>query len=95
MKETEATILKILRNNRGNILDDEQAITVLKQSNTLSEEIKKRQKEEKITEASLNEARLSYHPIANHSAMLFFLVSKLSLVDVMYSYSLTWFIQLF
>ena len=71
MKETEATILKILRNNRGNILDDEQAITVLKQSNTLSEEIKKRQKEEKITEASLSEARLSYHPIANHSAMLF------------------------
>jgi len=27
--------------------------------------------------------------------MLFFLVSKLHLVDVMYQYSLSWFIQLF
>lgn len=40
----------------------------------------------------LTQARLAYKPIAEHSAMLFFLVSKLHLVDVMYQYSLSWFI---
>ena len=34
-------------------------------------------------------------PIANHSSLLFFIIQKLSQVDVMYQYSLTWYIQLF
>ena len=34
-------------------------------------------------------------PIANHSSLLFFIIQKLSQVDVMYQYSLTWFISLF
>ena len=34
-------------------------------------------------------------PIANHSSLLFFIIQKLSQIDVMYQYSLTWYIQLF
>ena len=41
-KETEATILNVLKKTTGNILDDEKAIIVLKQSQELSDEIKKK-----------------------------------------------------
>jgi len=34
-------------------------------------------------------------PIASHSSLLFFIIQKLSQVDVMYQYSLTWYISLF
>jgi dynein heavy chain len=40
-------------------------------------------------------ARKLYYPIARHASVLFFIVQKLSQVDVMYQYSLSWFIQLF
>ena len=44
---------------------------------------------------SLKKARQSYQPIADHAAMLFFLISKLQQVELMYQYSLSSFIQLF
>lgn len=92
MSDTEATILKVLKDAKGDILDDENAINILNRSQTLSENIAKAQKEAVKTEERLFTARQAYKPIAEHSAMLFFLVSKLYLVDVMYQYSLSWFI---
>ena len=95
MRDTEATILKVLKESKGDILDDENAINILNSSQRLSEEIAKKQIEAEETERRLNQARQAYKPIADHSAMLFFLVSKLHQVEVMYQYSLSWFIQLF
>lgn len=95
MRDTEATILKVLKEAKGDILDDENAINILNSSQQLSEEILVKQAEAEQTEQRLNLARQSYKPIAEHSAMLFFLASKLHLVEVMYQYSLSWFIQLF
>ena len=95
MRDTETTILKVLKDSKGDILDDENAINILNSSQRLSEEIAVKQVEAEETERHLNYARQAYKPIADHSAMLFFLVSKLHLVEVMYQYSLSWFIQLF
>ena len=47
------------------------------------------------TQGKLDEARRAYSPVAHHCSLLFFLVSKLVQADVMYQYSLTWFLQLF
>jgi len=85
----------VLRKSQGNILDDEKAINVLRSSQTLSEEIKLKQVEAVKTEVFVEEKRKIYFPIARHSSMLFFVIQKLSQVDVMYQYSLSWFIQLF
>jgi dynein heavy chain len=73
-------------------LDDEKAIDVLKQSQLLSNDIKEKQEIAEVTERKLEEARKLYNPIAYHSSLLFFIISKLANVDVMYQYSLTWFI---
>jgi len=42
MRDTEATILRVLKESKGDILDDEQAINILKSSQQLSEEIAKK-----------------------------------------------------
>lgn len=84
MQQTEDLILKVLKEAKGDILDDENAINILNSSQQLSEEIAKKQVEAKITEQRLTQARQAYKPIADHSAMLFFLVSKLDKVEVMY-----------
>ena len=50
MRDTEATILRVLKDSKGDILDDENAINILNHSQQLSEEIKKSQIEAEITE---------------------------------------------
>ena len=84
MDDIEQTILSVLKSSQGNILDDEKAIDILRASQQLSEEIKKRQVEAEKTQVIVNECRKMYFPIAKHASMLFFLGSKLSQVDVMY-----------
>ena len=93
--KVEADILKVLRDSKENILNDEKAIQTLKESQEISDKIKRRQQDALHTEKRLVRARQNYQPISSHSAMLFFLISKLSLVDVMYQYSLNWFIGLY
>ena len=61
----------------------------------MSNVIKEKQEVSLVTEKKLEEARKLYMPIANHSSLLFFIIQKLAMVDVMYQYSLTWYIQLF
>ena len=43
----------------------------------------------------MEEAQRSYDPISFHSSLLFFIISNLANLDVMYQYSLTWYINLF
>ena len=73
-----------MRESQGNILDDEKTINILRQSEQLSEEIKKRIVDAVKTQAVIGAARKKYYPIARHASMLFFVVQKLSFVDVMY-----------
>ena len=43
MRDTETTILKVLKDSKGDILDDENAINILNSSQRLSEEIASKQ----------------------------------------------------
>ena len=48
-----------------------------------------------IMQVKLDEARHEYTPSADHASLLFFIVQKLQKIDIMYQYSLSWFITLF
>ncbi len=61
----------------------------------MSTQIKEKQEKAVTTEIEIEEARKLYVPIGDHSALLFFIVSSMSNIDVMYQYSLNWFINLF
>ncbi|KAK2870454.1 hypothetical protein Q8A67_024846 [Cirrhinus molitorella] len=95
LKEIENKILEVLSSSEGNILEDETAIKVLSSSKILSEEISEKQKIASVTENEIDETRLGYRPVAEHSSILFFCISDLANIDPMYQYSLTWFINLY
>ncbi|XP_077075428.1 dynein axonemal heavy chain 3 isoform X1 [Siphateles boraxobius] len=95
LKEIENKILEVLSSSEGNILEDEAAIKVLSSSKVLSEEISEKQKIAIVTEDEIDETRMGYRPVAEHSSILFFCISDLANIDPMYQYSLTWFINLY
>jgi dynein heavy chain len=95
LKEIEDKILKIMSSSSGNILEDETAITTLKNSKTLSDEITVKQITAEETELNINSVRQSYSPVAYSSQILFFCIADLANIEPVYQYSLTWFINLF
>eukprot|EP00668_Euglena_longa_P033152 GGOE01042680.1.p1 GENE.GGOE01042680.1~~GGOE01042680.1.p1 ORF type:complete len:1142 (-),score=473.48 GGOE01042680.1:287-3586(-) len=95
LKELQETILRMLQEAEGDILEQEDLIITLERSKAKSEEIKKKVDEAKRTELVIDEARSKYRPVAFNGSTLFFCVSSLSMVDPMYQYSLQWFNNLF
>lgn len=47
------------------------------------------------TEKEIDATRELYRPVAIRASLLFFCISDLALVDPMYQYSLSWFVNLF
>lgn len=95
LKEIEDKILEVLSSSQGNILEDETAIMILSSSKVLSEEISEKQKIASVTENEIDDTRMGYHPVAEHSSILFFCISEMANIEPMYQYSLTWFINLY
>ncbi|KAJ8668953.1 hypothetical protein QAD02_000212 [Eretmocerus hayati] len=95
LKETEDKILALLAASEGDILDDEETISVLSSSKNLSNDIQVKQAAAEITEQTIDATRLQYLPIAVYSTVLFFTTTDLANIDPMYQYSLNWFVNLF
>ena len=93
--DLQSTILKMLSEVSGDILDDEQLITYLQTSKQKSKEINLAVEEAEVAEKGIDLAREGYRPVAFHSAILYFCCTDLSQVDPMYQYSLQWFRSLF
>ena len=95
LKEIEDTILHLLKNAEGNILDDEVLINTLAQSKVTSNIIEVNVKEAAVKQVEIAETRKGYQPVALHASILFFCIADLCVIDPMYQYSLDWFIGLF
>ena len=95
LKEIEDKILEVLSSSEGNILEDETAVKILSSSKVLANEISEKQAIAEATEVMIDETRMGYTPIAEHSAILFFSIANLANIEPMYQYSLSWFINLF
>uniref|UniRef100_A0A3P8VG82 Dynein axonemal heavy chain 7 n=1 Tax=Cynoglossus semilaevis TaxID=244447 RepID=A0A3P8VG82_CYNSE len=95
LKEIEDKILQVLSSSEGNILEDEGAVKILSSSKVLSEQISEKQKIASVTEQEIDDTRMGYRPVAEHSSILFFCISQLANIEPMYQYSLSWFIHLY
>ncbi|KAG1698535.1 Dynein heavy chain 7, axonemal [Nymphon striatum] len=95
LKEIEDKILHTLSTSAQNILDDESAIEVLRSSKSLANEISIKQKETVAMEKVIETSQSEYRPSAALLSTLFFTICDLANVDLMYQYSLDWFINLF
>merc|ERR1719506_457531 len=77
LKEIEDKILELLSASKGNILDDEELINTLAHSKVASQRIEERVAEQEKTQASVQEAREAYAPVAVRASALFFVVTEL------------------
>jgi dynein heavy chain, axonemal len=73
LKEIEDQILHVLSSSQGNILEDEGAVNILQESKAVADDIQRKQRAAEKTETAIDEARVSYKPVAgaDPSAMWF------------------------
>jgi dynein heavy chain len=95
LKAIEDKILHLLKNAKGNILDDEVLINTLGESKQKSNVIEVKVAEAAKAQVVIAKTRMGYKPVAFHASILFFCIADLMAIDPMYQYSLDWFISLF
>jgi dynein heavy chain len=82
-QDLEEKILKMLREAKGNILDDESLINTLDSSKSTSALLQRRVAEAEETEKSINTAREHYRPVAARASSLYFVMADLAAMNPM------------
>lgn len=95
LRDLEDRCLSLLQKTEGHILDDQDLVETLQQSKGKNLEISTRVQQSEVTEKSINVARKKYLPVARRGAVLYFVLAELATMDVMYQYSLAWFLHMF
>ena len=95
LKQIEDTILRLLKEAEGDILEDDVLITTLGESKVTADQIMEQVDIAQRTQKKIAKVRAGYEPVAARASLLFFCIADLGGVDPMYQYSLEWFTALF
>ncbi|KAK2951356.1 putative Dynein-1-alpha heavy chain, flagellar inner arm I1 complex [Blattamonas nauphoetae] len=95
LKETEDTLLREFTSVKGNLLDNEELISLLEKTKALHIEVTDKLDRAKENEKQIDEARSRYRPAAKRGSILFFVMTSLSAVSTMCEYSLDSFREIF
>ncbi len=88
-------LLERLSENTGNLLDDEELITVLADTKSKSTDVKEKLISAAEMRKNINEKREQYRPVSTRGSVLYFSIVDMSKVNVMYQTSLDQFQALF
>lgn len=95
LKQLEETILRLLSESSGNILDDEVLINTLAESKETSKAVNIRVAEAEVTAKEIEEACAEYTQVATAGSILYFVIADLANINPMYQFSLFYYVRLF
>lgn len=91
----DASLLERLTSNTGNLLEDEELISVLANTKAKAAEVNQKLSAAADTKASIAEKREQFRPVATRGSVLYFAIVEMSGVNCMYQTSLQQFLGLF
>ncbi|XP_053136194.1 dynein axonemal heavy chain 10 [Hemicordylus capensis] len=95
LKDLEDSLLRELATSTGNMLDNVDLVHTLEETKAKATEVSEKLKLAEKTAIDIDKLRDGYRPAAKRGAILFFVLSEMALVNTMYQYSLSAFLDVF
>lgn len=95
LQQLEDSLLRELSTSTGNMLDNTELISTLENTKSKASEVFAKIEAAQITSKDIEVLRDGYRPVAKRGAILFFVLADMAVVNAMYQYSLTSYLEVF